>query len=97
MVSNFLGGRTSVVWCRRINELVDAPTWFTRQRYTDGIRGKTTSSPSSPTILVDATLNNALDNFPVVDARLLWDMIHGMHMDLAECRYATLKELYLYC
>ncbi len=90
------------VWCRRTDELMDSPeaqgrsvaelaerldAWElrTRELFTGGVRDG-----------LDLVMRDTLDRYPQPIQPYL-DMIEGMRMDLTTQRYASFRELELYC
>ncbi|MFM8605418.1 MAG: phytoene synthase [Cyanobium sp.] len=90
------------VWCRRTDELMDSPEaqgrsvaelaerldgWElrTRELFAGGVRDG-----------LDLVMRDTLDRFPQPIQPYL-DMIEGMRMDLTTQRYASFRELELYC
>ncbi|XP_006339992.2 phytoene synthase 2, chloroplastic-like [Solanum tuberosum] len=87
-----------ILWCRRINELVDGPNAShiipealdrCEESLEDIFNGRLFD-------LLDAALSDTVSRFPV-DIQPFRDMVEGMRMDLWKFRYNNFDELYLYC
>jgi 15-cis-phytoene synthase len=92
------------VWCRRTDEIVDAPRDNDRQMLLDlsswELRLEQLWRSGQVVDVYDLCLLDVRIQYPTMDIQPFLDMIRGMLMDVPELgveRYGTFEELHLYC